>query len=210
MPEATRAPGAFGGTVDARYFNELRRDRIVGSSWHPPCSNATACLVLHSLPRRAVGRSNDIPIALVLLSIFLIFLLPASPIAAQTTSPQADNPLDQSATPSPDAGAAQVVDGDVLVEARRAFELRRRHVEGRRAAAIDGRGAMSARKDVGLRPDQRLGVGRLQRRVRSPASPSNRRRRSPSPPRTFRTSAFCSSTTPRGRCISGCSATRGT
>ena len=41
-----------------------------------------------------------------------------------------------------------------------------RHVEGRRAAALDGRRAVSARKDVGLRPDQRLGVGRLQRRVR--------------------------------------------
>ena len=32
-----------------------------------------------------------------------------------------------------------------------------------------GRGAMSARKDVGLRPDERLGVGRLQRRVRDRA-----------------------------------------
>ena len=44
--------------------------------------------------------------------------------------------------------------------------MRGRHVEGRRAAAIDGRRALSARKDLGLRPDQRLGVGRLQRRVR--------------------------------------------
>ena len=44
--------------------------------------------------------------------------------------------------------------------------MRGRHVEGRRAAAIDGRRAVPARKDLGLRPDQRLGVGRLQRRVR--------------------------------------------
>ena len=66
------------------------------------------------------------------------------------------------------------------------------HVEGRRAAAIDGRRAVSARKDLGLRPDQRLGVGRLQRRVRHRRRRANRRRPSPSRSRTFRTSASCS------------------
>ncbi len=40
---------------------------------------------------------------------------------------------------------------------------------------------MSARKDLGLRPDQRLGVGRLQRRVRHRPRRRNRRRRSPRP-----------------------------
>ena len=55
---------------------------------------------------------------------------------------------------------------DVRVEARRSHAVSSRHVEGRRAAAIDGRRAVSARKDLGLRPDERLGVGRLQRRVR--------------------------------------------
>ena len=55
---------------------------------------------------------------------------------------------------------------ELCIEARWSYAVSSRHVEGRRAAAIDGRRAVSARKDLGLRPDERLGVGRLQRRVR--------------------------------------------
>jgi hypothetical protein len=51
------------------------------------------------------GRSTDISIAPVLLSIFLIVLLPPSPIAAQTNSPRTDNPNDQNATQAPVAAA---------------------------------------------------------------------------------------------------------
>ena len=52
------------------------------------------------------------------------------------------------------------------VDSRSTNGVPRRYVARRRAGAIEGRGAVSARKDLGLRPDQRLGVGRLQRRVR--------------------------------------------
>ena len=69
-------------------------------------------------------------------------------------------------------------DGHLRVDWWTTFELRRRHVEGRRAAAIDRRGAMPARKDLGLRQTEHLGVGRLQRRVRRRAGRRSRRRRS--------------------------------
>ncbi len=109
MPEATRAPGAFGGTVDVRYCNELRE--IAASATRGTRRAPTHSMCGPSLPATTGRgrRSNDTSIALVLASIFLIVLLPPSPIAAQTESPRADSPFDQSATQQPAAGAAQVV-----------------------------------------------------------------------------------------------------
>ncbi len=56
--------------------------------------------------------------------------------------------------------------GLVRVEARRSHVLPGQHVERRRAGPVEGRHGLSARQDLGLRPGQRLGVGRLQRRLR--------------------------------------------
>ena len=66
----------------------------------------------------------------------------------------------------PGAADERTTRADVRVEAGRTNAVRRGHVEGRRPGAIEGGRAVSPRKDLGLRPDQRLGVGRVQRRVR--------------------------------------------
>ena len=98
----------------------------------------------------------------------LFLLLPPSTVAAQTAASPAPGTPDQTT-----AQKTVVAPVSVLVEARRAFQLRSRHLEGRRPAALDGRGAVHARKDLGLQSGEHLGVGRLQRRVRD-----RRRRRS--------------------------------
>ena len=66
-----------------------------------------------------------------------------------------------------DVGAAALdTFGGLRVEAGRARAVRGRHVQGGRPAAIDRRRTVPARKDVGIRPGARLGLGWLQRRVR--------------------------------------------
>ena len=54
----------------------------------------------------------------------------------------------------------------VRVEGRRSYLVPGGHVGRRRAGAVEGRRGLPARQDLGLRPGQRLGVGRLQRRLR--------------------------------------------
>ena len=61
--------------------------------------------------------------------------------------------------------------------------VRRRHLEGVVLRAIDGGRAVSARKDLGLRPDQRAGVGRWSHRAaRTVATPSVKRSARPRGP----------------------------
>ena len=128
-----------------------------------------------------------------------------SPLHVRPSSPSALDGLRTGCRT--DAGPADL-HGDLRLDSRPTHAMRGRHVEGRRAAAIDRRGAVSARKDLGLRPGQRLGVGRLQRRVRHGHCERTARRPNPSRSRTFRTSASCSSTPKRARSISACSAMR--
>ena len=116
---------------------------------------------------------------------------PGTTAAAQTTTVEAQSSAPAPVTCASTLGAAHAVRGG--------------HLEGRRAAAIDRKRAMPARKDVGLRPDQRVGVGRLQRGVR------HRRRgvggivEAEAALVTCRTSASCSSTATKARSTSGCS-----
>ena len=56
-------------------------------------------------------------------------------------------------------------DGDVLVEAWRDHALRGGHVEGRRSCPFVRYGGVPAREDLGLRRSERVGLGRLRRRV---------------------------------------------
>ena len=69
-------------------------------------------------------------------------------------------------TPSPRRRRAGAEHDLVRVEARRSHLVPGEHVGRRRAGAVEGRRGLPARQDLGLRPGQRLGVGRLQRRVR--------------------------------------------
>ncbi len=64
-------------------------------------------------------------------------------------------------------------------------------------------------KNLGLRPEKHLGVGRLQRGVCHRCPRDRGRRRIPARRRTSRTPASCSSTMRRARCISAFSPTGG-
>ena len=101
------------------------------------------------------------------LSVAPELLKPRHVVAARARPPLAvASTPDRSANHRHDGAGEHAVHRVVRVEAWRTHAVRGGHVEGHRAAAIVGRGAVSARTDVGLRPEQRLGVGRLQRRVR--------------------------------------------